>query len=115
MSNWDEKRKENPLTCTFCGETDPTVDMWCGAPWGYAHRKCAEIAAKGITLYLKQQLLMRGEDFHIQYSQQRGWYCEECDKLYPFKTRSECPEGHGKMQIAMTYHSSEQSTMEEEK
>ena len=110
MSSWDEKRKESPLTCQFCGETDPTVDMWCGAPWGHAHRKCAEIAADGITLYLKRELMFRGEDYPIQYSQQRGWWCEECDLLYAFKTGSDCPVGHGKMRIVMTYHSSASST-----
>ena len=57
----DEHRKKNPDTCELCGETDETVDMWCGAPWGYAHRSCAKIASKGITLWLKRQLWIREE------------------------------------------------------
>ena len=103
MSDWDEKRKENPLTCTLCGETDPTVDMWCGAPWGHAHRECAKIAGKGITKWLRRQLHFR-EEFDYRPSQQRGWYCDGCGKIHRFKEGKECECG-GEMRVLFTYES----------
>lgn len=106
MSDWDKHRQENPLTCQFCGETDPTVDMWCGAPWGEAHRKCAEIAAEGITLYLKRELLFRGEDNPYSYSQQRGWFCENCKTFQYMSDGRACIHCGEETILAMTHHSS---------
>ena len=113
MSDWDEHRKKNPLTCQFCGETDPTVDMWCGAPWGKAHRKCAEIAAEGITLYLRRQLFFREGDYAMEYSTQRGWWCEYCGQMQYFKEGSNCEKCGKEMRVLMTYHSSKPSASTE--
>ena len=103
MSDWDEHRKENPLTCKLCGETDETVDMWCGAPWSYAHRSCAKTAAKAITLWLKRQLWIR-EEHNYSYSHQRGWYCDGCGKIHDFGEGKKCECGM-EMRVLFTYES----------
>ena len=101
MSDWDEHRKANPLTCALCGETDETVNMWCGAPWGYAHRSCAKIASKGITRWLERQLWFRKER-NYAYSQQRGWYCAECEGVYDFGEGRTCHECGKEMKVLFT-------------
>lgn len=53
MSDWDKKREENPLVCQLCGEVDSTVDIFVGGFIGAAHHKCAEMANKGVEMYLR--------------------------------------------------------------
>ena len=100
MSKYDELRKQSPFTCRLCETDDETVDMWAGAPWGHAHRSCAEIAGKGITLWLKRQLWVRSDN--VSYSQQRGWFCRQCEAIHPFAAGSDCPECGAEMKVLFT-------------
>lgn len=113
MNSWDKLRKEKPLTCRLCGETDSGVDMWCGAPWGDAHKKCALIASEGIQRYLKHQVWIR-EARGTQYSEQRGWFCEKCGKLHYIKDGSKCLECDSEMKVTFTFHSSASKVRKDE-
>ena len=40
-------------TCELCGKTDSEVDAWVGGYLTYGHHECAEIANKGLKLFLR--------------------------------------------------------------